>query len=515
MSTFILNSILYTVLGCAGSKANTDTNTNEDEIDPYSNLEHPTESDDGWILGEVNACTNPLPEPTYTDASERFGYTGDRYNLYNIEGAIALQEYDGEWWLWQLGSDNPKAFNSSGDVVEVDASSVTVRLYILDLNEDGEDDLVLLGEFLEVVWSVLTPHEETEVLLEFEPSRGVRDVGLIDIDGDGDQDLWALIGSGGLDYHEGWGLIFERLEDGYSEPYEYLDRSYFGASFDGLVMDWEGDGDPDLYVCNDFGFLWGPNHVLINEEGSLTHGDAQGAGIETACMGTSAADMDMDQHIDLYSTATAGQHLLKGGDAGFVEYTEAYSLPIASNEQMLWGAHITDYNNDGLFDILVATSGFTRVDQNGPQVRPYPIWMVEQQPDHSYRDVGEDLGLEQLSASRAVLAHDINDDGVVDLIVSDAAREAYVYLSDGCTTNNWIEVSGPENSIVKVFAEQQLWTIHLSSTPGMSGSMPGTVHVGLGDIDSIDWIQIEIPWVGTRSLVGPIEARQHISFGAP
>lgn len=491
------------------------TTPENNDTDQYPPESAPTETSDGWTLGVPQTCEAPLSEPSYTDISDIFGYTGNTYQVYNIEGTIALQEYDDTWWLWQVGTENPFATNQRGDRIEVDGSSVTIRLYILDLNADGEDDLLLLGEFLEVYWSVLTPHETKEVLLDFEPSRGVRDAGMIDIDGDGDQDLWALLGTGGLDYHEGWGLIFENNEGTYAEPYEYLDREVFGATFDATVIDWENDGDPDLYVCNDFGFLWGENYVLTNEDGALTVGEPNGADIQTACMGSSFADMDMDRYIDIYATATAGQHYLKGGEDGFVEHVHSSGFPIASNEQMLWGAQITDYNNDGLFDILVGTSGFTRVDQNGPQVMPYPIWMIEQLPDHSYTEVGESLGLEQMSASRAILTKDINDDGLVDFFVSDAKREAHVYLSEGCTSNNWLEVNGPNNSIVKVFADDKLWTIHMSATPGMAASMPSSVHIGLGTIKTVDWIKIEIPWLGTRSLLGPIEVNQRLHFIEP
>lgn len=511
----MLSWLWICIWGCTSSpKQPPQTDTGEDSN--AVELTPPTETDAGWTLGTVQACDNPSVVPTYTDVSANFGYNETTYPVYNIEGAIALQEYNDEWWIWQIGTNEPYGWNQNGEMVEVDAASVAVRLYILDVNEDGEDDLVIIGEFLEIVWSVLTPHQTQELLLDFEPSRGVRDVGLMDIDGDGDQDLWALIGTGGLDYHEGWGLIFEKKEDGTFElPYEYLDREIFGATFDATVIDWEGDGDPDLYVCNDFGFLWGGNHLLINDNGALTPGDSEGADIVTACMGSSFADMDMDGNMDIYATATAGQHFLKGTDNGFIEYADSYELPIAFNEQMLWGAQVTDYNNDGLFDLLVATSGFTRVSQNGPNADPYPIWLIEQQPDHTYTEISENIGLEQNSVSRAVITHDINNDGVVDFLVSDAKRLAYVYMSDECTANNWIEISGPDNSIVRVVAGDKVWTIHMTHTPGMAASMPSTVHIGLGEIDTIDWIDIDIPWLGTRSILGPIDARQHIQFKEP
>jgi len=65
-----------------------------------------------------------------------------------------------------------------------------------------------------------------------------------------------------------------------------------------------------------------------------------------------------------------------------------------------------------LFDIVVATSGFSQDDPSNPGIPPYPLWMIEQQSDHTFVEVGAELGLEQESVSRAVLSQDINDDGI-------------------------------------------------------------------------------------------------------
>jgi len=159
---------------------------------------------------------------------------------------------------------------------------------------------------------------------------------------------------------------------------------------------------------------------------------------------------------------------------------------------------------------VVATSGFSQDDPSNPGIPPYPLWMIEQQSDHTFVEVGAELGLEQESVSRAVLSQDINDDGIVDILVTGGTEVATVYLSDGCTADNWIEIFGPDNSLVRVFADNQLWTIHLTKTPGMGESKPASVHIGLGDIETIDWIKIDVPWMGRRSILGPIETRRSI-----
>lgn len=65
------------------------------------------------------------------------------------------------------------------------------------------------------------------------------------------------------------------------------------------------------------------------------------------------------------------------------------------------------------------------------------------------------------------------------------------------------------------FEGGKLWTVHLTKTPGMGISKPAVAHIGLGDVETIDWIKLDIPWKGRKSLLGPISARQWIVFQEP
>ena len=411
-----------------------------------------------WTLGGVEQCNDPQSEVSYREASEEFGFQGENFLGPAVEGGMAFQYYQDEWWLWQVVPQQAvEGRTQDGQVIRYETDYPLNRLYILDINQDGKDDLLILGEFLDVVWSVQTEDEYRDVLIPIEHLHGVRDVGLIDIEGDGDLDLWVFQDHPELAIR---GFIYKQEDSGeFSAPEIFAPADLLAVVFEVAVLDWDDDGDPDMYLCSDFGALHGGNRVLINENGSFGLGDAKGADIVADCMGVSIADMDRDGLLDLYLTEGLGHSLLKGSVDGFIDVTLSVGLSSAEEEQMLWGSQIIDYNNDGWFDILAGTSDLSGMQDPNDAAKPFPIWLFEQTEKDVYVEIGEELGFPQETLSRIILANDINQDGVQDLFISSAERLAYVYLSEGCTQNNWIELQTPSDSIVRVFADEDTWFI--------------------------------------------------------
>ena len=75
---------------------------------------------------------------------------------------------------------------------------------------------------------------------------------------------------------------------------------------------------------------------------------------------------------------------------------------------------------------------------------------------------------------------------------------------------NWIEIVGPEGSIVQVVIGTQAWTHLITAHPGMASSQPSSIHVGLGDIEQVDFISLRQPWKEPVFLLGPIQSKQKI-----
>ena len=157
--------------------------------------------------------------------------------------------------------------------------------------------------------------------------------------------------------------------------------------------DYDGDGDPDLYVANDFG----RNNLYRNDSGGGPVGRvftdvAAELGVEDQASGMSAAwgDIDRDGRLDLYISnmfSAAGsrvtyqpqfslgrtgdkvaeaRRMARGntlyrarGDGGFDDIGEAAGVAMA---RWAWGAPFLDLDNDGWEDLVVA-NGFLTNDR--------------------------------------------------------------------------------------------------------------------------------------------------------
>lgn len=157
-----------------------------------------------------------------------------------------------------------------------------------------------------------------------------------------------------------------------------LDVNNTRFSLVGAWADYDDDGDPDLYVANDFG----RNNLYRNDGGTFVD-VAAAAGVEdqAAGMGVSWGDFDLDGDLDLYVTnmfSAAGKRvayqerfhhgaaeatrreiqrhslgntlLANQGDGTFRDISDAAGVRMG---RWGWGGRFVDLDNDGRDDIVV------------------------------------------------------------------------------------------------------------------------------------------------------------------
>lgn len=275
----------------------------------------------------------------------------------------------------------------------VDYLDLSTSALFADLDNDGDQDLVVAAGPL--LFHANDGHGRFEVRAIF-PTYQVMSLVAADYDGDGDLDLYACRysppeESAPMPYHDANNglpnLLLRndgdlRFTDVTSES--GIDDHNRRFSFAAAWGDYDDDGDPDLYVANDFG----RNNLYRNDGGHFTDVAAE-AGVEDISAGMSAAwdDYDGDGRLDLYvgnmfSSAgnriayqrrfhdevgeevrslyqrhARGNSLFRNAGGGrFEDVSVEAGVTMA---RWAWASQFTDLDNDGWKDLFVANGYVT------------------------------------------------------------------------------------------------------------------------------------------------------------
>jgi len=247
-----------------------------------------------------------------------------------------------------------------------------------------------------------------------------------------------------------------------------------------VVLDYDGDGAPDLFFVNGAPWPWEEDLAKRASRGSLTlfHNDghghftdvtaAAGLNVELQGMAAAAGDFDNDGRPDLFVTCVGTNHLFHNlGGGRFEDVTETAGV---GGDDNTWstGATWIDYDGDGRLDLVVAHyarwprevglgAAFTIADIG----RSYgaPTGFISALPS-VYRNLGDGrfslvpgaAGLRNvdpqtgLTAGKAlaVVPVDANGDGKLDLLFSYHTADNALFLNQGDGTfKQW--TAGPDN----------------------------------------------------------------------
>ena len=471
----------------------------------------PDSSTPGWTFGEEEPCANPLDGPSYTDHSATYVDTTTSMQHVTM-GSIGLVSRNDSWWFVSTDPDGTRWWSLDGSVNDLYAvDNLASRIALHDLDGDGIEDLLRYGTYLEIGWSFGTESEEWERIWESDRGCGFLEVGLADLDGNGLEDLILPNGMECIDETNlAPAILFNQGSRSFSDWVEVQGNpADWGATFDVAPIDIDQDGDIDLYFCNDHGPEIAPNQLLENDgTGTMSVVDAMGSGVTSYCMTASFGDFTGDGVLDLYVAGTGQHFALANADGFYVNQATAWGFPVFDELEMPWGSATRDFDNDGLTDIAITTSDFS----NLPSYDRYPIWMMHQTAPGEWEEVGAAWGMPQQTGSRGLISHDLNDDGVLDLLAADFERDPWVLLSDGCTAQNWLEVTAPTGTIVTAVAGEQRFVAVANRHQGFGSSQPPVAHLGLGSVDQVDFIRLQVPWFGEAWWVEPTTTRRRLHW---
>ena len=295
------------------------------------------------------------------------------------------------------------------------------------------------------------------------------------------------------------------------------------------VLDYDGDGWPDLFVANDTQ----PNKLYRNNrngtfaENGMSAGVAYGEdGVARGAMGTDAGDYDRSGRPALLVGNFSNQMLglyHNEGNGLFVDEAPRSSLGKETLLSLAFGVFFFDYDLDGYPDILTANG---HIEEEIGRVQPK---IQYREPPLLFRNLGG-RKFENMSGkvgpqfttplvARGAIYGDIDHDGDLDVLLTNNGGPAHLYRNDGGNKNKWIcvrTVGSKSNrdgigAVVRIeSAGGKQWAAVRSGSSYASQS-DMALTFGLGQDAVVKSISVEWP-SGTKQQFSNINANQFITI---
>ncbi len=454
--------------------------TNYDNVpsDTYTTLTYPDEAATPAIVQKHFDALAP-----YLDVSQQAGiHTPHRgsWNMFakDFKGGYlgigqAWGDYDNDGFLdlYVTGNLSPSVlYHNQGDgTFTVSEFSESVSLPTLrtggatwaDYDNDGWKDLYVLvyGR------NVLFHNEGKNGFRNVTETAGVGDAGRGssatwgDYDQDGWLDLYVVNWScwpecNPIDNTLARDTLYHNNGDGTFTDVSnlFLQEKLQGSGFTASFVDYDNDGDPDLYVVNDE--LKNPiGNVLWRNDGPGCNGwcwtdisEESGANVRLAGMGLAVGDYNNDLTLDFYfSNMVNAMRLMENKDGKFVSMARDAGVMVGPSPAVGWGTSFFDYNNDGWLDLYLATTEFRQITaQSGPEGMhfPYRPYLFENNGDSTFSDVTPPLWLRYPHAEMGFAYADYNNDGWVDFVTGNWNEGYALYRNQAVTgkDNHWLTV---------------------------------------------------------------------------
>jgi hypothetical protein len=237
------------------------------------------------------------------------------------------------------------------------------------------------------------------------------------------------------------------------------DAKYLGKGLGVLFVDVNGDGKPDIYVCNDTtdNFLYlnqsTPGHLKFEDKG-LSLGVARDIhGTENGSMGVDAADVDGLGRPSIFVTNYEGEYhafyrnVLLHGLLSFSYDTPRAGLSVIEPNFVGFGTKFVDIDNDGWEDIVISNGHVVYYPpRNNLKQRPILFMNMEFKTksgsERRFAD-GSSRGGSYFNEShrgRGLIAGDLDNDGRVDLVFVAQNEPVRIIRNVAAPENNWLGV---------------------------------------------------------------------------
>ncbi len=435
-----------------------------------------------------NRLYRQKPDGKFEDVTEKAGLQGFGYGM-----GVAVGDYDNDGFedLFVTAYGGNRLYHNNGDGTFTDVTQKagvaggdwSTSAAWVDLDNDGLLDLIVLRylqwDFTDV-WC--GTHEQ-----------GYRSYCT--------PDIFPPIAP--LVYHnEGNGRFTEvSREIGLAKP---------GRGLGIALADYDRDGHVDIFVANDsmFEFLYHNKGNGTFEEVGLPAGVAvDGDGNTYAGMGVDFSDYDNDGLPDLIVTDLGNQRYAlykNNGDGSFTYASFSSGLGTITQRLSGWGVRFMDYDNDGWKDLLVAQGhDLDNVALTTPDLRYRLPMLLVRNMGKDFVDVsGQSGSVFQIPwVGRGMAVGDIDNDGLLDAVVTTNDGAVHVLHNEIKTANHWLSLNlvGYKSNRDAIGAEVKVTTQHgsqlgiVTTSGSYLSSGDKRLHFGLGSDDVAQTVEIRWP----------------------
>ncbi|MEY2950904.1 MAG: hypothetical protein RLZZ248_2105 [Bacteroidota bacterium] len=347
--------------------------------------------------------------------------------------------------------------------------------------------------------------------------------------------------------------------------------SAIGFGLGVTIGDINRDGWPDIYVSNDF---FEKDYLYMNQQnGSFKElSDTYISEMSMGSMGADMADLNNDGWPDLFVTEMLPQTEERLKTKASFENWNKFSMNIQNGyhrqfsrnalqfnlsgsgfseisrmtgmeaTDWSWGALIADFDSDGLKDVFVANGiykdlldqDYINIYSNPETVReilfekkggirelvemipsePIPNFMFKNNSTSSFSNVTADWGLATPSFSNGSVYVDLDNDGDLELVVSNINMPPFVFKNQTRETTNrhYLKIQLIDSSQVNFYAIGAKVSLHSSHSiqwlenhpaRGFMSSIDARLNFGLGSNTRIDSLVILWPDGTSETVLNP------------
>ncbi len=277
-----------------------------------------------------------------------------------------------------------------------------------------------------------------------------------------------------------------------------------------LTADFDGDGWPDVFVACDQtpSLLYMNQHDGTFSEEAVLRGVAfDDNGKAMSGMGASTADYDHSGWPSIFRTNFSDERetlYRNNGQGEFQEKTIAAGMG-QNTKYVSWGCQFFDFDNDGWQDLLVVNGHvFPEIDRKHIDIRFKARRILYRNlRDGRFDDISTQAGPGVLAehSSRGVAVGDIDNDGVLEILINNQGEPPTLLKQSKRPAGNWVslQLSGTKSNRSAIGAKVRLTAGGITQTGEVrsGGSFISQndlrLHFGLGTALKIDRLLIEWP----------------------